>query len=289
MNFNCLITPKRVFAGLLMVSVMGLALQSRPLHAKDEADKKEIIGYTLPADLKPVELRFKSSGIVKSVDVKEGDAVESGKLLLVLDDTLEQAELAGLKEDVNENRILYSRKQHDVKVAEFKRQQQLRAKDAGNEADYEKAEAEVEMARLQISQEEIDQRVKKAKMHSQELVIEKMKLLSPLSGTVLAVDARPGEMVDPGKPPVVTIVNNKSLVVESNIEITRSEKLKVGQDVRVSYDKKSWIAAKVSFLAPIVDAASGLQKVHFTMENSDGKASGYQVFVEISDNEKSSR
>ena len=285
MNYSNRIVSRKIglvamlaLAGLVW---LGLGIGTSQCYGKDEPEKKEILGYTLPADLKAVELRFRASGIVKTVDIKEGDTVEAGKPLMTLDDSSELIELAGLKEDVNDNRTEYARVSHEAKVAEFNRQKELRAKDAGSAADYEKAEAEVKMALHQITQEEIDKRVKAAKMRQKELEIEKMKLTSPLAGTVMSVDARPGEMVDPSKPPVVTIVNNKTLVVESNIEIARTEKLKIGQEVKVSYDKKYWIPAKVSFLSPMVDAASGLQKVHLTMDNVDAKPSGYQVYVDI--------
>ena len=287
MNYSKRIVSRKIglvamlaLAGLVWLG-LGTSIGTSQCYGKDEPEKKEILGYTLPADLKAVELRFRASGIVKTVDIKEGDTVEAGKPLMTLDDSSELIELAGLKEDVNDNRTEYARVSHEAKVAEFNRQKELRAKDAGSAADYEKAEAEVKMALHQITQEEIDKRVKAAKMRQKELEIEKMKLTSPLAGTVMSVDARPGEMVDPSKPPVVTIVNNKTLVVESNIEIARTEKLKIGQEVKVSYDKKYWIPAKVSFLSPMVDAASGLQKVHLTMDNADAKPSGYQVYVDI--------
>src|SRR5205807_10043726 len=109
--------------------------------------------------------------------------------------------------------------------------------------------------------------VKEGKVKKQKDIIERMKLRSPMSGIVQSVDARPGEMVDPNKPPVITIVNNDPLVVEVNLPTAVSLRLKADQPMRVSYDKRDWKEANVSYLAPMADAASGFQTVHLALTN----------------------
>ena len=85
MKSNGLIgSSKWLLIGLFAVGVSGVIVSGGKLQAKDD-EKKEHIGYTLPAELKPVELRFKSSGIVKSLSIKEGDVVNEGQLLMILD------------------------------------------------------------------------------------------------------------------------------------------------------------------------------------------------------------
>ena len=120
-----------------------------------------------------------------------------------------------------------------------------------------------------------------AKIAKQQGIIDRMKLKSPIDGIVQAVEARVGEMVDPSKPPVVTIVNNNPLIVEVNLPTAMSQQLKPRQPMRVSYDMKDWKQATVTYLAPMADASSGMQTVHLTLPNTEGKSSGLQIFVEL--------
>jgi RND family efflux transporter MFP subunit len=239
------------------------------------------VGITKPADQKPRELRFKTPGIVKTVSVKEGDVIKADQELMAQDDTEEQNDLEMLKLDASQFRVDAAVVNAQAKKAEFDRQQKLKDQQNGSESDYERAQAEWKLSEIQISQEKQDLLGKQAKVKKQEGIIERMKLRSPMNGIVQSVDAHPGEMVDPNKPPVITIVNNDPLIVEVNLPTSVSLRLKTDQPMRVSYDRKDWKDAKVSFLAPMADAASGLQTVHLTLANPEGKASGLQIWVEL--------
>jgi len=240
-------------------------------------------GFTKPADQKPRELRFKMLGQVKNVSVKEGDVVKAGQELMALDDADERAEMDILEKDANEIRIEGARISVKVKKAEFERIKKLRAQENSTEAEYEKAEAEAELAELQVVQEQKDLEVKKAKVAKQQITLDRMKLRSPIDAIVLSVDSQAGETVDPSKPAAITIVNNNPLGVVVSLPTAQSQPLKLGQPLRVSYDRKEWKDAKVSFLSPMADASSRLQTVHLEMQNPEGKASGLQCFVELPD------
>ena len=90
-----------------------------------------------------------------------------------------------------------------------------------------------------------------------------------------------GEMVDPSKPPVLVIVQNDPLLVEVPLPVAVSQRLKIGRTLRVTYDKRQWLDATVSFKEPMADPESGMQRVHLTLPNPEGKDSGLQVYVEV--------
>ena len=261
----------------------GLSSFAAENAVEKATDRMLEVGITKPADQKPRELRFKSLGMIKSVNVKEGDIVKAGQVLMAQDDTDETAELEIRRKDVTEIGIKAAEVTSRAKKAELKLIKQIHDQDAKNEAEYEKALAEAEIADLKIEQEKQDLEVRKAKVKQQQNVVDRMTLHSPIDGIVQTVEADVGEMVDPSKPPVVTIVNNTPLMVEVNLPTAISLRLKLDQILRVSYDKKDWKDAKVSFLAPMADAASGMQKVHLTTPNAEGKTSGLQIFVELPD------
>jgi hypothetical protein len=98
---------------------------------------------------------------------------------------------------------------------------------------------------------------------------------------VQSVDAHVGEMLDPAKPPVISIVENNPLVVELNLPTAMSQLLKPGQELQVSYDQKTWRNAKVNYLAPMADSSAFMQAVHLNLENPEGKSSGLKIFVQL--------
>lgn len=253
----------------------------RSASAARSLDRPVEVGITKPADQKPRELRFKTPGLIKAVSVKEGDVVKADQELMSQDDAEEQNELEILKLDASQFRVDAAVVNAEAKKAEFDRQKKLRDQQNGSDADFERAQAEWKLSEIQISVEKQDLLGKEAKVKKQQGIMDRMKLRSPMNGIVQSVDVRPGEMVDPNKPPVITIVNNDPLIVEVNLPTAISLRLKVDQPMRVSYDRKDWKEAKVSFLAPMADAASGLQTVHLTLPNPDGNASGLQIYVEL--------
>ena len=221
--------------------------------------------------------------LLRSGKVTEGDVVKAGQVLMAQDDVEEITELEIRTLDATEIRIKAAEVSSNAKKADLKRIKKIFDSGANNDAEYEKAQADAELADLNIVQEKQELEVKKAKVKQQQKVVDRMTLHSPIDGIVQAVEAHVGEMVDPSKPPVVTIVNNTPLVVQVNFPTAVRLKLKVDQVLRVSYDKKNWMDARVSFLPPMADASSDVQMVHLSTPNAQGKASGFQIFVELPD------
>lgn len=241
------------------------------------------LANTLPADLKPIELRFKTPGVIKTVTVKEGDTVKVNQTLFEQDTSEEQDELEILKLDATDIRVKAQEVNAEAKKAEYDKVKQVHDRGEQNDLELVKADAEWRLAKLTITQEQQDLLVKKAKVKKQEGIIDRMRLKSPIDGVVQSIDAHAGEMVDPNKPAVITIVRNNPLLVEVIIPTAASQKLELGRTLRVSYDRKTWKDAKVSYLAPMADVGSGLQKVHLTLDNPEGRASGLQAYVELPD------
>ena len=144
------------------------------LLAADSGVERMDAGYTLP--FQKVALRLESAGIVKSRDVKEGDLVKAGQVLLTLDDRKEIAELQSMELDASDIAVRAQKVNAEVKEAELKRIKHLLDNGGGNVEEYEKAKAEAELAALQITKEEQDILVKKKKIEKQQAVIDAMKL-----------------------------------------------------------------------------------------------------------------
>ena len=277
----------RVMRGVLAaVFVVGVALIGRTAPAAGESaaktkntDRTVEVGNTKPADQKPRELRFKNPGLVKEVSVAEGDPVKIGQILMTQDDEEELSKLDILIKDSSDVRTRVAERSAAAKQTELTRIEKLHS-DARNEAEFEKAKAEYEIAVMQIEQEKQDRLVKLAKVEEQRKLIARLELHSPMEGIVQSVEVHPGEMGEPQKP-VITIVNNNPLIVEVNLKTVVSLRMKVGDILRVSYDKKDWKDATISYLAPFATAGADRQKVHLKLPNPEGKVSGLQIYVEL--------
>jgi RND family efflux transporter MFP subunit len=240
------------------------------------------IGNTKPIDGKPRELKFKMAGLIKSVDVKEGDTVKAGQVLMTEDDSEELAELDILTKDANGARVEAAQANLEGKTKKLARIEKIHNDNGGNDAELDEAKTDAKIAELSIASEKQDLEVKRAKIVKQKGIIERMKLRCPsdMDGIVQSVELHDGEMGDPTKP-ALRLVNNSSLIIEVTLPTQLSLQMKIGQPMRVSYDRKDWKDAKVSFLAPMAIAGAGRQLVHLTLPNPEGKVSGLQIYVEL--------
>ena len=285
MFFNSV--SRRFVQASVALALAGLVPASRSSQAEEKAAAKLQpvrnleVGNTKPVNLRPLEAHFQTPGLIKRVYVKKGDAVKAGQLLMALDDATELAELEVRTKDANDAKVKAAEVNALAKQAKFKRIKALHDDNsAQNDAEFEEVTAEKDLAVLQIASEKQDLEVKKSRVAQQKVKIGQLSLLSPMDGIVQSVDMYAGEMGDPTKA-AVKIVNNNPLVIMVDLPTATSLQMKVGQPIRVSYDKNDWKQAKVSYLAPMANAGAGMQTVHLDLSNIEGQVSGLQIYVEL--------
>lgn len=265
----------RVAVWAVAASLLGASVA----RATDVTIKeKEVVGITLPSDGQPRELKFEAQGTIKSVEVKPGDRIKAGQVLMKQDDRKEVAELNALQDDVSD---LKERQAKVQSIAKHKKVERLEAiaADSQNKAEMEEARAEAEYYDLQILTERQDNKVKQDKIERQKAVIDMMVLHSPVDGYVLSVDSQSGEIADPQKP-ALKVVANDPLLVQLTLPDYQSQVLKLGRKLRVSYDRKTWVEAEVCYIAPQADG-TGSQSVRLKLPNPDSRDSGLRIFAEL--------
>jgi len=221
-------------------------------------------------------------GIIRDVKVKEGDVVKKGDILLVQDDREDQAELRLLELDCNEIPIKAAIEKANAAEVEFKYKDRMKNDGAKVDLEWQKAKAEWEVAKYQVEQAKQELEQKKAKRDKQKQHVENMTLKAERDGVVKELINDVGSNIDPTKQ-VMTIVQNNPLTVQVQVPALASLQLKTNEKMRVSYDKKNWKDAKVTFLSPQADARSGWRMIHLELANPDGDPSGLQIFVELPD------
>ncbi len=191
--------------------------------------------------LNQVDISAEIVAKVERVYVKEGDEVEKGQILCVLDDD----ELRSQR-DLNRSRL-------DEAAASYKRGKALFEENLVSEADFDARRTAYEVAKSQLEQSEDN--------------LSKTRLFAPISGRVVRVDVEEGETVvlgtmnNPGTV-MFTLGNLSAMQAKIYVDETDIVDVSIGQPARVTPDAMPDVGfeARVSAIgympAPDADAAA---------------------------------
>ncbi|MGB7192857.1 MAG: efflux RND transporter periplasmic adaptor subunit [Collimonas pratensis] len=222
------------------------------------------------------------SGQIKDVLVMVGDDVKAGKMVVEITPILpsarvesNRAQLARLQAELADQRA-----QQDFAELQYKRQTQLKAENATREESYESsrmsmysAAAKVEAINAQIRQIE-------ATVKDDDVTRSHTQVLAPISGTVVSVGARTGQMVSAGQPaaPLVRIADLSRLTVQARVAEIDVPLLRKGMTAYFTtpgYPGKRW-SGKLRQVIPVPADGSGEQ----------GKQTFYNVLFEVDNPEE---
>jgi len=145
-----------------------------------------------------VDVGAQASGQILKLHVEPGDEVKEGQLLVEIDPSTQQARVdAGRYSiEVLKAQLAEQRAQHLLARQQYQRQQRLAAASATREEDVQTAYAQVQatQARIDMYQAQIHQA--KATLRSDEAELGYTRIYAPMSGTVVAVDAREGQTLN---------------------------------------------------------------------------------------------
>ncbi|MDB6023604.1 MAG: hypothetical protein JWQ04_3461 [Pedosphaera sp.] len=195
-----------------------------------------------------VTLSMSVPGIITVQRLKEGEFARTNEVILELDSQLEELEvqrrklvMENRKTDAESTKLVFD------KTSSVSRDELLK-----KEADYQVALAEYKIAVEQL---------------------QRRKLFAPGAGVITEINLHVGEACSPYQP-VARLVDTRQCYFISNVEAKAATGLKTGQTVHVEIEdgKNPFkVDAKIVFISPVVDAASGLQKVKAIFDNVDGK------------------
>ena len=210
------------------------------------ADVAPSTGITEP--FLDVTLSTSVPGIVSTRKFQEGDFVREGDVLIELDNKLEELE-------VERRKLVRDQKWNDFDATQklFKTTKGVSKEEMEKkESEYKVAAAEHDMAVEQLR---------------------RRKVISPLSGTITEIMLEVGEACQPYQP-LVRVVDTRRCYFVTNIEAKLAAGLKLDQTARMEVDTGAGTAVirgKIVFISPVVDPASGLQKVKVLFNNDEGK------------------
>jgi RND family efflux transporter MFP subunit len=266
--------------GMVLVSLLSAGQLTRA----DEGLMDEYpVARTTPSQ--KVEPTIPEMGILSKWLVKEGDVVTQGQLLAKEDTDLEELELAVEKVAATSNaKIQAATSARDAAKLDYDRKITALANQGATQSEVDIAKMDYDKSVAELLAAHDEQEQNRASMTKQQRKIEKMQLLSPVSGIVESLNIKEGELVDPNKPHgAVTLVTNNPLWVDVPVPSAEALKVKLGDKVQVAYqvEPDKWLTGTVIKLNPEVDAASNNQIVRLELANDDNKPSGLWMNVKL--------
>ena len=237
-------------------------------------------GKTVPSI--HTKLALPQFGQVMERPVKEGDHVKKGQVLLRQDDRQERALLEALRLEAESTvRIEAAEADLKIKQVQHKRYEELARNGNASPTELEEYWVKVIYADAQVKIARLENDKHKQEFERQKFKVDQMTLKSEFDGIVETIDVQVGEVTDPQKP-VMTVVKNDPLWVELFLPTSQAGKLKVGQQLEVSYvGANQFQPAKVIYRSPFADPSSDTQKIRLEMPNPQGVDSGLQVLVRL--------
>lgn len=221
--------------------VLGLLFLSPTIHA---AEIKSVNGITEP--FMDVTLGASVAGIIHTELFKEGDTVKKGDVILELDKRLEELEVERRQAVMNQNKMEFESTRALTQTTKSVSKEEF----AKKEAEYNIAVAEHGVALEQLAHRQI---------------------VAPFSGVITDVLLRPGAACAPYEP-LVRVVDTSRCYFIGQVEGRNASSLKLEQEVKVQVDGTATpVKAKICFISPVVDPASGLAKIKAVFDNADGK------------------
>ncbi|KMM86320.1 membrane fusion protein, macrolide-specific efflux system [Pseudomonas taetrolens] len=145
-----------------------------------------------------VDVGAQASGQIHKIHVDVGDEVKEGQLLVEIDPSTQTAKLDAsryaidnLKAQLQEQRAL-----HDLARQKYQRQQTLAQGGATRQEDIQSAQAEVRTTQARVNMFKAQIRQAQASLRSDEAELGYTRIYAPMSGTVVALDAREGQTLN---------------------------------------------------------------------------------------------
>lgn len=241
----------------------------------------EVKASTEPS--KRAQMNFREIGLVAKVEVKEGQVVKAGDMLMVLDTVIDELELKRLKDEYDDSsRLDFAKVDRDVKKNQYER---IKEKIGGfSPFEVEQAKLDWDRAEAQIKVVMLEQRSNGLRVDQQKAKIDRMTLKAEFDGVVESIKIREGELssVDTDKPAIVVVQKTPARVVITTLRTDQVAKLDLGESLEVKYaDQTEWREAKVTFKAPVADARSNYQIVWLELPNPEQRDLGLPVQVKL--------
>lgn len=214
-------------------------------------------------------------GKVARLHVREGDTVKTGDLLLELEKAQESLEVERRQLVFqNQTELILAAQRATVLEAEWRATAKLRESNRSvSQDELNRKELEFRTAAAEHEQLKVRKQLERIELDLAREALARRELRAPGPGVVTDVLPSVGEVAD-ARQPLVRIVNPSQCEWIANVEAGSAAKLKLGQTVDLRCEAPAGaitVKGEVTYIAPVLDAASGLQRLKVVFANPDGR------------------
>ncbi len=240
--------------------------------------------------IRQVTLACDRSGVLRSVEFHEGDAVEARQQVVLIADEVARANLAvAEKKASNDVDVRFNQKARDLAEVEYQKNveanEKAAAKSKGEGKQTVVAVAQLEIEKLRLA---ADKTVLAIEQAENELALNKLtadqaraelathSVIAPFSGVVTRVYKHPGEAVRQGDP-ILELVNIDRVRIEGRVALSDVRAIKPKLKVRVKLNDPDFsppaaaeeFVGRVTFVDVTVDPVTRETRVWAEVENRD--------------------
>lgn len=232
----------------------------------------DFVGIVYP--LRDLTLSVHVGGVVAQVQVALGERVKAGQLLLRQHDAVQQGEQHRRQVILDDQAELNALAQRQVVVQEMVQSATTLYEQAGTVSRDELLKLKLELQAVTGRQAQLRE-AKKREQVELELADKEQALRvlnAPVAGVVTMIKVHAGEWAAPGDA-VVRLVDDSVCELRVNVSAAAARQLAKGQPVSVWLDEPTAGAGptahsgRVSFVSPVMDAASSLVEVRVQLPN----------------------
>lgn len=228
------------------------------------------------------DVNVQVAGQIKEVLFAIGDAVQAGKMVMEMSPAVRgnqmesnRAQMARLQAELADQQA-----QTDFAELQFKRQTQLKAQNATREESFESSRMNLSSARARVDSINAQIHQLEATLKFDEESRKHTQVLAPISGTVVALNARPGQTVSIGQAglPLMRIADLSKMTVQARVaevDVTRLRRGMTANFKTPGYADRIW-SGKLRQVIPVPAEGTGEQ----------GKQTFYNVLFEVDNPEQ---
>jgi RND family efflux transporter MFP subunit len=224
----------------------------------------------------------RAAGRIELLQVEEGNLVEKGHLLAVLEHADLEASLMAVRATLDQAKAQAA--EHEVEIArtkrKFEREEKLRQAQASAESAYDDAKYQYESAVARRGTLAAAVALAEARVRESERMVENMFIRAPFGGTVISKDAELGESILPGgmgeasgRGSVATIADLSHLEVECDVKEDYISRVTIDQTAEVAVDAvpDRRYVGRVRKIIPMGDRARATIKVKVEILDADAR------------------
>ena len=239
--------------------------------AANAAADQPLTGFARP--VRRVDVAAREAGTLVELSVRKGEAVDAGRTLGRLDDSVLAARLEQARS------LASATARGDAAAIRLRRAERTRERletlyreGHGGAEEIDEADADVAIARTEVRAAEEDARAAALEVRRIEAELRLRRVTAPFAGTVADLLKEEGEFVAASDPAVLTLVDLSQIRVSFFVPAARSEGLAAGEPARVrtAHDGRAHPAI-VEFVAPLIDADSDTVRVDVLVDNEPAR------------------